>query len=215
MNSNMCKGIIFAGGEGPEPSSEIKAILSGASVTVAADSGLYLAEKLDINCDYIVGDMDSLKNAENIEIKYPNSEIFRYERDKDFTDTELALSLLKEKGCKEVILVGGSGGRTSHFFGIFSLFYRDFCPSIWIMKDEIAYTVEGNFTIATSPGQLLSVFPVSRGICKMKSNGLKWPLDNLCFKSGDAGISNVAVGEEIKIQMMEGKLFLIKEKVPE
>lgn len=213
MNSNVLKGIIFAGGEGPEPSSEVEEILRGASVTVAADSGLYLAEKFGINCDYIVGDMDSLENAENIEIKYPNAEIHRYERDKDFTDTELALSLLKEKGCKEVVLVGGSGGRTSHFFGIFSLFFRDFCPSIWVMKDEIAYTIEGNFTIPSSSGQLFSVFPVSRGICKMKSTGLKWPLDNLCFKSGDAGVSNLAVGKEIKIQMIEGKLLLIKEKV--
>ncbi len=36
-------------------------------------------------------------------------------------------------------------------------------------------------------------FPVSDTEVRMTSCGLKWELDNLVWKSGDAGISNTAV----------------------
>ncbi|MCL2793221.1 MAG: thiamine diphosphokinase [Spirochaetaceae bacterium] len=203
-------GLIFTGGEGPKPKKEILEIIKNASITVAADSGLNLAKKFNIKPDFILGDMDSLENADNILKKYPKESVFRYEKDKDFTDTELALSFLKEKGCDKIIIIGGWGGRTDHFLGIFYLFFREIRPDIWILKEEIAWNVEGKFLLNTTMGEVISLFPLSTKGCRMKSSGFKWELDSLDWKVGDAGISNVALGNKIEIEMTSGRLLLIK-----
>ena len=203
-------GLIFTGGEGPLPKKEILEIIKDASITVAADSGVNLAEKFNIKPDFIVGDMDSIKNADNILKKYPKESIFRYKKDKDFTDTELALSFLAEKGCTKTIILGGSGGRTDHFLGIFYLFFRKMRPDIWVLKEEIAWNVEGKFLLDTVKGETISLFPLSIEGCRMKSRGLKWALDSLDWKPGDMGISNIALEDSIEIEMINGRLLLIK-----
>ncbi|MCL2705676.1 MAG: thiamine diphosphokinase [Spirochaetaceae bacterium] len=203
-------GVIFTGGEGPLAKKEILEIIKGASIVLAADSGIHLAEKFNIKPDFVLGDMDSIKNADNILKKYPKERIFHYKKEKDFTDTELALSFLAEKGYDKTIIVGGSGQRTDHFLGIFYLFFREIHPDIWILKEEIAWNVEGKFILNTKKGEIISLFPLSAKGCRMKSSGLKWELDSLDWKIGDTGISNVALGNRIEIEMIKGRLLLIK-----
>ena len=202
-------GLIFTGGEGPLPKKEILEIIKDASITVAADSGLHLAEKFNITPNFILGDMDSVKNVDNILEKYPKENVFRHKEDKDFTDTELALSFLAEKGCTKTIILGGSGGRTDHFFGIFCLFFREMHPDIWILKEEIAWNVKGKFSLNSIEGETISIFPLSEEN-RMKSKGLKWELGSLVWKIGDAGISNIALGKKIEIEMIKGRLLLFK-----
>ncbi|MCL2295324.1 MAG: thiamine diphosphokinase [Spirochaetes bacterium] len=202
-------GLIFTGGEGPFPEREILEIIKDASITVAADSGLHLAEKFNIKPDFILGDMDSIGNVDDILKKYPKESIFRYKEDKDFTDTELALLFLAEKGCKKTIIIGGAGARTDHFLGIFCLFFRAQRPDIWVLKEEIAWNVEGKFSLSSIKGETISFFPLSEE-CRMKSAGLKWELDSLIWKIGDAGISNIALGDKIEIEMTKGRLLLVK-----
>jgi len=206
------KGVLFTGGEGPSPSDEIMKIIDRASLTAAADSGIYLAEMFNIIPDYILGDMDSIKNADDILKRYPEDRIILYDKNKDFTDTELGISLLAEKGCTEIIIAGGSGGRTDHFIGILYLFFRDIHPDIWIMKDETAFIIEDSFSLETAGGEIISIFPVPGDICRMESRGLKWELDSLIWRVGDAGISNVATGSSIEIKMKSGRLLLIKRR---
>ena len=202
-------GLIFTGGEGPLPKKEVLELIKDASITVAADSGLHLAEKFNIKPDFILGDMDSIENADNVLKRYPKERIFRYKKDKDFTDTELALSFLTEKGCNKTIILGGSYGRTDHFLGIFYLFYREIHPDIWILKEEVAWNVEGKFLLNTVKGEIISLFPLSLNGCRMKSHGLKWALDSLDWKPGDIGISNIALKDSIEIEMIKGRLLLI------
>ena len=202
-------GLIFTGGEGPLARKEVLEVIKDASIVVAADSGVYLAEKFNIKPDFLLGDMDSVKNADNILKKYPKDKVLLYKTEKDFTDTELALSFLAEKGCDKTIILGGSGGRTDHFLGIFYLFFREIHPDIWVLKEEIAWNVEGKFSLNTKKGEIISLFPLSDE-CRMKSSGFKWELGSLAWKIGDAGISNIAIGNKIRIEMIKGRLLLIK-----
>jgi thiamine pyrophosphokinase len=114
---------VITGGEGPAPEA-LREIARGADLLAAADSGLVAAEEAGLSPDWVLGDMDSLDNPARLG-KYPSERVIRYPREKDFTDTELALALLKEKGCDEIWLAGGGGGRTDHLFAIFSLFERE------------------------------------------------------------------------------------------
>jgi thiamine pyrophosphokinase len=155
------RGIAFIGGEGPSAArcrelvneagradtagvvsgaADTASALSGAVTTnapiiVAADSGLIAAEAAGITVDWVIGDMDSLDDVRRLD-KYPADRVLRYGHDKDYTDTELALALLRDQGCGETWLIGGGGGRTDHLLAIRSLFERERPPARWVTARE-------------------------------------------------------------------------------
>jgi len=214
-------GIVFTGGEGPEPQS-IKGLLDGEVLIVAADSGLALAEAAGIKPDWIVGDMDSLNDSSRLN-PYPKDKIILYPVDKDYTDTEIALSLLWEKGCDDAWIIGGGGGRLDHIFGIRDLFERGRYPLRWITANEDIYCVDGEgaksgarsgannnrLRLATKQGKLVSVFPLGNGPWKALSGGLKWELDSARWERGLFGLSNVAIADEIEINVKQGRFMVI------
>ena len=215
------RGIAFIGGEGPEPG-VLREIARGADLLVAADSGLVAAEDAGLQPDWVVGDMDSLGSAASRDAlgrleKYPPDRVRRFPPDKDFTDTELALALLREKGCDEIWLAGGGGGRVDHLFAIRSLFERDECPDRWFPgSGEIRCLREGGTLAAVLPSKsLVSVFPLGREGWAAKSSGLKWPLDGLTWERGGFGISNCVVNDSFEIRSVRGRFMIIMPCVSE
>ena len=202
-------GILFTGGEAPESYRSVRSYLEDADLICAADSGIYHAERYGLKPHFLVGDMDSVKNAEDIK-KHDYAEIIQYSRDKDYTDTELGFSLLKEKGCDKVVIIGGGGGRTDHLLAIYSMFRRVPHPDLWIMKSETVTAVDDKISFRAEKGENLSFFPVSEGITRMKSSGLVWELDNLVWKPGDAGVSNRASGTVVSVEIVSGRLVMVR-----
>jgi len=215
------RGIVFAGGEGPSPEA-LREIARGADVLAAADSGLIIMEEAGLRPHWIVGDMDSLacetsracgtnrSDPDRLD-KYPVEIILRFPMDKDLTDTELALNLLKEKGCTEIWIAGGGGGRIDHLFAIRDLFEREECPDRWFPgKEEVRCLKAGEFLNKTLPeASLVSVFPVGEGPWQAESSGLKWPLAGLAWKKGNFGLSNVASGGSFEIRSVRGRFLVV------
>ena len=202
------RGIVITGGEGPAPEA-LREIARGADLLVAADSGLVAADNTGLSLDWVVGDMDSQDDPVRLE-KYPPGRVIRYPREKDFTDTELALALLREKGCDEVWIAGGGGGRIDHLFAIFSLFEKEDPPDRWFTAhEEIRCLKEGRALDATlPPGSLVSVFPVGLGPWEAESEGLKWPLGGIAWERGGLGLSNVAAGA-FRIRPVRGRFLVM------
>jgi thiamine pyrophosphokinase len=220
-------GVVFAGAEGPQPK-RLKRLLENLAATetllVAADSGLILAESAGLRPDWIIGDMDSLNsespNGGEEHLKsYPPERVIRHVTDKDFTDTELALSLLWEKGCDEAWIVGGGGGRIAHILGIRDLFEREQFPRRWITANEDIYCIDkaingtDSLALTVKQGCLVSVFPLGVGPWKAESRGLKWSLDNVLWERGIYGLSNVALETEFAISATQGRFMVIIEGV--
>jgi thiamine pyrophosphokinase len=208
------KGIAITGGEGPK-SEALKKLAKQADLIVAADSGLAACEEAGIAPDWIVGDMDSLDDLRRLE-KYPPERVVRYRSDKDFSDTELALSLLWEKGCGEVWLSGGGGGRTDHLLAIRSLCERQKAPDRWFTTDEEVFRLKEGQTrrAGEAKGGVVSVFPLGAGPWQAKSAGLKWPLDGVAWESGGFSLSNVAERLPFEIRSKKGEFMVIVSKVP-
>ena len=202
-------GILLTGGEAPEKYDSIGIYAEESDIICAADSGIYHAERYGLKPDFIVGDMDSVKNAEDIE-KHNYAEIREYSRDKDYTDTELGFFLLKERGCDKVVIIGAGGGRTDHLLAVFSMFYRDIHPDLWIMKSEAVTSVDEKISFKAEKGENISFFPVSAEETRMKSSGLVWELDNLVWKPGDTGISNRASAGIVTVEMVSGRLVMVR-----
>ena len=202
-------GIAFIGGEGPGPGI-CRRLAAGAGIIVAADSGLEPAENAGLRPGWVIGDMDSLDDLGRLD-KYPPERVLRYPRDKDYTDTELALGFLREKGCDEMWLIGGGGGRADHFFALRSLFEREFCPDRWITAgDDIRCLKAGAvLELKVSPDCAVSVFPLAGGPWEAESRGLKWPLDGLPWNRGSFGISNTAPEGKFSITAKKGRFMLI------
>jgi thiamine pyrophosphokinase len=202
------KGIVFIGGEGPLPH-QCRYFATGADFVVAADSGLVLAENAGIYPNRIVGDMDSLDTVERLQ-KYPAEHIIRYPVDKDYTDTELALTLLHDYGCDNIVILGGGGGRVDHLFAIRALFEREPAPDQWVTAAEIMYGLAApqELSLQLDAGTVVSVFPLGSGPWRAESKGLRWSLNNLLWRHDFFSISNVAEGS-ISIHALVGTFLVI------
>ena len=202
-------GLLVTGGEAPERK-WFDYVKNGYELVVAADSGVQTAMKMGVEIDYIVGDMDSIEDKE-ILTNFRNEQILTYDEDKDFTDTELGLSVLEKNGCTRTCIVGGGGGRLDHLIGILSLFDRENGPDVWITESAVIMMIRDTLTLKGLRGSTVSFFPAGLRKSSMKSSGLKWPLDTLEWQKGDAGVSNMIISETAQVTMRTGRLILVGE----
>ena len=207
-------GIAFLGGVGPAPET-LRELARHADLLAAADSGLIAAELAGLKPDWVVGDMDSVGEICPDDIrrleKYPPERVLRYPPDKDFTDTELAITLLREKGCDEIWLSGGGGGRTDHLLAIYSLFECEHPPDRWFTaNEEIRNLKEGGVLNVSLPaGSRVSVLPLCVEPWEAESSGLKWPLNGRVWEKGGFGLSNVAVKGPFNIIAKKGRFMVM------
>lgn len=148
--------VIFTGGLYPKPElteNYWKNCIAGLpEYIIAADSGLdvcleykkYFFGQYDFSPRKILGDFDSISSREILSAF--NKEIVEsFVRDKDFTDTELALKFAYQKAAEKklepfITLVGGDGGRIDHLLNIVNSFRTKFHPDSWLCAfQQIAF----------------------------------------------------------------------------
>jgi len=208
-------GVIFTGGQGPKAQT-VKRLLENeakGALFVAADSGLAAALNADIKPDWVIGDMDSLEDQSCLSA-VPQERVIRHPHDKDFTDTELAFSLAAEKGCGDIWILGGGGGRIDHLFAIRSLFERERFPCRWITETEDIRCIDANsphseVSCRLAANARVSVFPLGDGQWEASSKGLKWRLDGLRWDRGFFGLSNEALDGNFSVTAKAGRFMVI------
>ena len=183
----MALTLIVTGGEGPSflPSN------IDYEYVIASDSGYDRAKKLNIFPDLVLGDMDSTNYIDEIKA----SGALFYPRDKDYSDTELAI---KQNDGEEYVLVGGGGGRVDHLLAIMALFYRYRAPKYWITADDIIIRCDNTITLCLPIGSDVSIFPIT-GEAKVNSEGLKWELGGYTISNSSISLSNRNEKEIVKI----------------
>ena len=79
---------------------------------ICCDAGYRLAQRLSVRPNLLLGDFDSYTGAlpEDIPVR-------RYIRDKDDTDTVIAVRYALEQGYDSILLVAATGGRLDHLLG--------------------------------------------------------------------------------------------------
>ena len=211
-------GLVFTGGKAPAKKKILSIInnLQDNYVIAAADSGLDTAEKAGIKPDWIIGDMDSLSNPDRLKA-YSKKQIIKYPKDKNFTDTELAFSLLKEKGCKDIWIIGGAGGRIDHLFAIRSMLEREFIPTRWILDNADIFCIDAanntknrdELTLYADKNTIISIFPLGCGPWKASSKGLKWNLNYLKWDKGFFSLSNITQNKKNTIKAEKGRFMIV------
>lgn len=203
------RSLIFTGGKHPDIQ-DFLSYISPYSLVVAADSGYDAAIVAGISPDIVVGDMDSLKDKNALNL-FGKEKILKFPKDKDLSDTEIAFEYCLSHGSDDVVLIGGGGGRMDHFFALRNLFDREQCPSTWLGEDTILLRVENERLEigGLHTDDCISVF--SAGLCPHTcgSEGFFWPIENLDWEKGEYSLSNKTHHSHIKLHAKQGRFLVV------
>lgn len=172
-----------------------------------ADGGALHLEKLEIFPLEIWGDLDSV--SEEILKKYSinNVIIKKFPKDKDFTDGELVLQHLMDKGYDEIRIIGGLGGRIDHALTNLNLIFK-FKNTIFLTEKEKIFSIEREKKIEGAKGKTISFVPFSEKVENLTLKGFKYPLNKYTLHQGDSiCMSNIAVEEGCEVSFSTGKLM--------
>ena len=136
-----------------------KILASGADLLIAADGGARYIAAMGLKPHVILGDMDSIK--EDLFIEDPDIRRITFPRDKDRSDTELAVEWALEQGAGSILLLGGWGGRPDHTLANTALMVK--FPGLLRLWDDgyllTALTTGQQLVFQTHVGAVVSMFP--------------------------------------------------------
>lgn len=198
---------------------KIAGYISACDYIVAADGGANFLYDMKITPDYIIGDMDSIKA--NVFQYYTEKGVKtkKYPPQKDWTDSEIALKLLKELNYKKIHMFGAYGDRADHFLSNLDMLYLSDSLGLELtIVDEnwrIFLVKEGTTIIGVKSGQTVSFNSISGNVSGITLKGFKYPLSDYTLYMGNSRMtSNIAEIDSPGISIAEGSLLctIIDEK---
>jgi thiamine pyrophosphokinase len=208
------KIIIISGGEIELDPVFYKRFVNEGDYIICADSGTDNALKVGINPDIIVGDMDSINPQTLTEITNRNIEIHKYNPEKDFSDTEIAIQYAMTMNINEIIIFGAIGDRLDHTLSnihlIKTCLEKGYNAKIVNKKNEVSL-INDSIYIDGKKGDLVSLIPLTEEVEGVITDGLYYPLkDETLFLGSTRGNSNVMIDDKAIVKIKSGLLLVIK-----
>jgi thiamine pyrophosphokinase len=206
------KTVILSGGTAPSKDLLLRE-LEDATALICVDSGGNCLKDLGIEPDYLVGDFDSIKPEAFEYIKGTKCRIIEYPKDKDFTDTELALELAMRLDSNTIVFLGSTGTRLDHVIGNLGLlrvcvkngidaFLKDDNNSIMMTDKPLKLKAE--------PGTTFSVQAFSETVEDLSLKNARYPLSGYSLKIGDPlTISNKFLDRDVEVDFSSGLLMVM------
>ncbi len=186
---------------------------------IAADSGLRFCVEAEMTPDVILGDFDSAIPDDLLYFERCNPErIRRFPREKDETDTELAVSCALASGAGRITVLGGTGCRIDHMLGNVQLLLRileadaegflvDPHNRIRLIREGLTLRREEQF------GTYVSLVPFTPTVEGLTLTGFSYDVEDFTLQSGTSrGTSNEIRAEEATIAFREGILLVIESR---
>lgn len=176
---------------------------------IAADRGCAAALKAGVVPDLIVGDFDSYSES-----LPPGAEILRLHPEKDYSDTFHAVSAAWERGFRDFLLLGATGGRLDHTLANLSILewlaQQGGTGVIRSDTEEIRLLTEGTHPFDGCRGLTFSVFPFGCASVTLTYRGAKYPLTHGTLRHACAmGLSNLFTADSAVITVENGQAVLI------
>jgi thiamine pyrophosphokinase len=201
---------VFCGG-GP---SRVPVEVPDDALVVAADGGLAEANRLGVHVDLVVGDLDSVNEADLGAFDRRGGRVRRHPEDKDATDLDLAIAASIESGVGRVVIVGGSGGRLDHLLGNIVLLASPRFGEIEVdavFGASRLHVVRGRRGLSGVPGELISLFALGGPARGVRTEGLRWALHDAELDEGSSlGVSNRFLGERAVVEVGSGVLLAVR-----
>lgn len=194
----------------------MRTFISPHDIVIAADGGALYAENMGILPHILIGDMDSLGEEKFKYFAQKNVEIIKYPKEKDETDTHLALLHAIKLGVQEIVVLAATGSRIDHTFGNLLLaFHPNFKDINIIFKDEQQdiSLLSNNSEIEGQNGETFSLI-LLENITGLSIKGAKYPLNNVQAVFGASlTLSNEFLQEKVRISWDEGeKILLVRQR---
>lgn len=185
---------------------------------IAADGGLLILDNLNILPNYIVGDFDSLKS--DVLKKYENNELVsirKYNPEKDYTDTHIALKLALEISKKQITILGATGTRIDHMISNIHILKESLNKNITCkivdLNNEIQLINKNTQIKQDERYKYISLIPLTTTVEGLTLKGFKYSLENENMQIGESiGVSNELEKKHGRIELKKGILILIKSK---
>jgi len=191
--------------------SSYKNIDYSKDLIIAVDAGLERVNKLGIEPDLIIGDMDTL-SPELLE-QYPDTEKIKYDIQKNHTDTELAILWCLEHNLKQVVIINGLTNRFDHSLGLLqnlALLHSKNVTARIESEKQVVFFLINKSQLNGYEGCLLSLFAYGGDATIKNSEGLFFPLKNLTLSPlHTRGISNNVISSSITIELDKGLILAI------
>lgn len=208
------KIIIISGGT-PPSLNLLQQEISNCSYIIGADGGANYLCNYNFLPHFVIGDLDSIQASTLQFLKEKNVPIEQHPKDKDCTDTQLALRKAIALGATEIVFLGGTGGaRIDHFFGNVGLLLECLRNNISAtIKDHnnIITLLDKPTTIKGDKGKIFSLYAYSELVSNLNITGAKFDLSNYNLELGNSlTLSNEFLDGAVKITFSSGKLLLIR-----
>jgi thiamine pyrophosphokinase len=212
------KVLILTGGQIEETLLKNRLAEEQYSMIIAADHGLTIADQINLSLDYIVGDFDSV--SETILEKYRkiSTPIQTFPKEKDKTDTQIAIELALMNNATAIDLIGATGTRLDHTIANIHLLMLPMQLNINVCildSHNKIYLKRKSFTIIKDRqyGNYVSLLPFNEQVTGLTLKGFKYPLNSITLSPGSSlGISNEILEEEAAVEFTNGILLVVESR---
>ncbi len=205
------KAVLLAAGELKADSAWLEREVADAELLLAVDGGLRHALAAGLKPHLLLGDLDSVTEADLERVH--GVQVMRFNADKDFTDLELAVQEARARGATRIVLAGALGARHDHGLANLLLAAR-------LRREAVDVSLAGDGTLAwplaagdslelpVPPGSTFSALALEPG-CRVDLSGSLYELTGaeLPFGSG-LGISNVT-GSATTVRVHSGLVLVL------
>jgi thiamine pyrophosphokinase len=188
-------------------------IVDWSKKVIAVDGALKTLNDLDINIDYIVGDLDSINQPDLIS-KYKSK--FHHKPDQNTTDFEKAIKLVRELSLTPSLILGINGKEIDHILNNIHVMvkHHEFDGEFFFLDCQnnspakIGIIVTKSKLLNCGAGKTISIFPFPSA--SLTTYGLQYPIYkktiNQC--SGILCARNKSVLDEVEIIVHEGLILV-------
>jgi thiamine pyrophosphokinase len=193
----------------------------GVELVIAADGGARHATALGLRLDRWVGDGDSIDPADLTALAVAGVRIDQVPREKDASDTELAVLAAVEAGAAEVSIIGGLGGaRIDHALTNVALLAH---PALEGRAVRLYDERGARLSLVWGPGEasldghvddLVTLVPVGGPAVGVTTSELRYPLlDEILEPGSSRGLSNARTAPRAGVSLREGRLLVTETPV--
>lgn len=222
MKNKKKRALIITGGSLEKEFLEHHLEKNAYTMIICVDSGLKVADQMQLNIDYIVGDFDSIEDT--IINKYKkaikehkiNTTLMEYNPIKDATDTQIAVELAIEKEVDTIVILGGMGTRMDHFIATIHILLKAVSKNIetyLLDAHNKIYLANQSFSIEKRNlyGPYLSLLPFTEKVEGITLKGMKYPLSDYTMTIGESlGVSNEVIQEKAEVAFRTGILIVVE-----
>lgn len=201
-------GIVFSGGK-HFPGHPFYKSLKGEYI-LCADSGYESAVKEGLEVDMVIGDLDSLSANNLAKIKNGDINFYKWDKEDDLSDTELAINFFKNQGFTSIDIINALGSRLDHsLVNIMTLLkYEGLINSI---KNPYAEIKLLDKETIYDKACIVSIVPLLGFDVIVDISGFQYGTkDTKIEYATSTGISNRLIKDKGTIYLKEGKALLIK-----